>query len=76
MAVALSDDPQNLLMVAPAARSGSRRPALPSGEISHAFMRGVHTSGDDVFDLVAFNTDAFAGPGQRQPEQVVEPQVR
>jgi hypothetical protein len=39
-------------------------------------MRGVHTSGDDVFDLAAINTDTFAGPGQGQPEQVVEPQVR
>src|SRR6186997_1208871 len=70
MAVALSDDPQNLLMVAPAARSGKpAASAAPAGEISHAFMRGVHTSGDDVFDLVAINTDAFAGPGQGQPGQ-------
>ena len=75
--VALKEEAQNRLIVAPAALSGNPAPsAAHLGYVSHALMGGVDAAGDNVLDLVEADTDAFASALHRHAEQVVKPDVR
>ena len=51
------------------------RQRRPPGDIAHALMGRVHTSGHDVFDLVKADPDALTSALHRHAEQVVGPDV-
>ena len=39
-------------------------------------MSWVDAASDDIFDLIQPNTHTFARSGHRQPEQIIEPDMR
>ena len=75
--VALTDEPQNRLIVAAATLSGKAGcQSGPSRDVAHSFVGYVDAAGDDVFDLLEGYPDALAGTSHRHAQQIIEPQMR
>ncbi len=75
--VALTDDPQNRLIVTAATLSG--KPAARAahrGHVAHSLVGGIHATRGDVLDLNQGYPDAFTGAPHRHPEQIVLSQMR
>ena len=57
-------------------RRGIRRPARPSGDVTHSFVRGVDTARGDLLDVTTLYADPLDGSVQCQPEEVVGTNMR